>query len=156
TDSSPVDQAAGFSYAIDWGDGSPVQVVAATPGDGAGITVNHIFTASGSFTPRVRATDKDGGVSGAARPESAVSITAPVVATTIQLDVTPNPVTAGQATVLTATVVASSGTGIPTGTVTFTIDGISQPPVGLQVVGGSALATFTFTAQAPGDHEIGA
>src|SRR5262249_29723382 len=60
TDPSPIDQAAPFSYAIDWADGSSLQTVT---GAGASIQVTHVFTDSGSFTVQARATDKDGGQS---------------------------------------------------------------------------------------------
>jgi hypothetical protein len=59
-DASPVDQAAGFSYTIDWGDGSPVQVLAAAPGNGAGIAADHVYDRVGQYTARLSATDKDG------------------------------------------------------------------------------------------------
>src|SRR5207249_1201036 len=51
----------GFTYTIDWGDGSSTQTLAAAPGNGAGLLVDHVFTADGSYTVRVTATDKDGG-----------------------------------------------------------------------------------------------
>jgi hypothetical protein len=60
TDPSPVDQAAGFTYTIDWGDGSPPQTVT---GPGSGAQATHVFTQSGSYTVQVTATDKDGGQS---------------------------------------------------------------------------------------------
>jgi hypothetical protein len=52
--------AAGFTYTIDWGDGSPVQTVAATPGNGSGVPVSHAFLKAGPFTVRVTATDSQG------------------------------------------------------------------------------------------------
>jgi VCBS repeat-containing protein len=58
-DISPVDQAAGFTYALNWGDGSPTQIVRGS----AGIQVDHVFAAIGTFTVTVTATDKDGGAS---------------------------------------------------------------------------------------------
>lgn len=60
---APADEAAGFTYTIDWGDGGPAQLVAATPGNGAGTTVEHVFTNAGSYSVRVTATDRDGAVS---------------------------------------------------------------------------------------------
>jgi hypothetical protein len=60
TSPSPTDQAAGFTYAITWGDGTPVQTIAATAGNGAGVAVDHIYTAPGSYTVTVTATDDDG------------------------------------------------------------------------------------------------
>ena len=49
---------------------------------------------------------------------------------------------------------ATAGTGIPTGTVTFTIDGQAQAPVSLTEVGGSDQATFTTSTLTPGTHTI--
>ncbi len=59
TDPAPADEAAGFTYTIDWGDGSPAQAVTG----GTGVTVDHTFAAAGTFTVTVSATDKDGGIS---------------------------------------------------------------------------------------------
>jgi Ca2+-binding RTX toxin-like protein len=54
------DQAAGFTYAIDWGDNGPVQFVAPTAGNGAVTGVNHIYPTAGIYSVRVTATDQDG------------------------------------------------------------------------------------------------
>ena len=61
SDPSPADQAAGFTFTIDWGDGSPVQTVTGP----SGTTVSHAFAQVGSCA-LVTATDKDGGVSATA------------------------------------------------------------------------------------------
>jgi hypothetical protein len=61
---SPADQAAGFSYAIDWGDGTAqnpdVQVIAASANNGSGVTASHAYAAPGAYAVQVTATD-DGG-----------------------------------------------------------------------------------------------
>ncbi|MFO0881651.1 MAG: PKD domain-containing protein [Gemmataceae bacterium] len=62
SDASPLDQAAGFTYQIDWGDGKLQQVVA-TPGNGAGVSLDHTFTAEGIFNVKVTAMDRDGQIS---------------------------------------------------------------------------------------------
>src|SRR5262249_33514995 len=62
-DPSPVDQAAGFTYAIHWGDGTPAQSVNGP----ARLQVDHVFTLSGTYTIDVTATDKDGRVSAPVR-----------------------------------------------------------------------------------------
>jgi RHS repeat-associated protein len=60
SDPSPIDQAAGFTYAIDWnGDGTTDQTVSGP----SGMPVEHVFPESGTYAVRVTATDKDGGVS---------------------------------------------------------------------------------------------
>ncbi|TVP98792.1 MAG: hypothetical protein EA381_11745 [Planctomycetaceae bacterium] len=58
-DASPLDQAAGFEFVINWGDGSqPVRVSGLS-----GTRVSHTFVDSGQFEIRVTATDKDLGTS---------------------------------------------------------------------------------------------
>src|SRR5262249_40141028 len=61
TDVAQPDQAAGFVYTIDWGDGSPQQTVPRTAGNGSGVAVEHAFLTAGDLSGRVPATDKDGG-----------------------------------------------------------------------------------------------
>ncbi len=53
-------QPAGFAYAIDWGDGSPVQTIARTQGNGSGVAVEHVFVAAGSYVVKVTATNQAG------------------------------------------------------------------------------------------------
>jgi hypothetical protein len=71
TDPAAADQAAGFTYTIDWnGDGSDVQVVNGL----TGLVVAHTFTTVGARTIKVTATDDDGGVS--SQSTLAVSVSA--------------------------------------------------------------------------------
>jgi Ca2+-binding RTX toxin-like protein len=59
-DLESVDQAAGFTFDIDWdGDGTFDESVVGQ----SGTLVNHAFTSAGSFAVQVRATDKDSGTS---------------------------------------------------------------------------------------------
>jgi hypothetical protein len=74
-DPSSAALAAGFTYTIDWGDGSPVQTVAASPGNGAGVAAGHVFTRAGSFTVQVFATDASGLASTLAT--ATIAVTAP-------------------------------------------------------------------------------
>ncbi|MBX9791950.1 MAG: hypothetical protein K2Y37_23755 [Pirellulales bacterium] len=70
TDVSSVDQAAGFTYTIDWnGDGSDIQIVNGP----SGTIVAHAFNTVGARTIKVTATDKDGGVSTQATQSATVS-----------------------------------------------------------------------------------
>jgi PKD repeat protein len=55
-DPSPVDQAAGFTFAVDWGDGTPAQAVSGP----SGTQVDRVYTDTGTYTVAVTATDKDG------------------------------------------------------------------------------------------------
>ncbi len=57
----------------------------------------------------------------------------------------------------TATVVPTAAwTGTPTGTVTFKIDGVTEPPVPLRVVNGSDQAAFSLATLTAGTHTISA
>lgn len=70
TDVSSADQAAGFTYTIDWnGDGSDVQVVSGP----SGTVVAHTFSTVGARTVKVTATDKDSGASTQATLATSVS-----------------------------------------------------------------------------------
>jgi hypothetical protein len=79
TDLSPSVLAAGFTYTIDWGDGSPAQTIAAAPGNGAGTTEAHVFGHAGSFTVQATATDDNGLASDLATASIAIAATAPQV-----------------------------------------------------------------------------
>jgi Ca2+-binding RTX toxin-like protein len=52
-----------LTYTIHWSDGTPDQTVAPGLGSDRDIIVTHAYTAFGTYTPTVYATDKDGGVS---------------------------------------------------------------------------------------------
>ncbi len=75
-------------------------------------------------------------------------------ATEAQLTSSANPATAGQGVTFTAVVAPASGTGTPTGTVTFTIDGKAGTPVPLSEVSGRDQATLTIPTLATGSHTI--
>jgi uncharacterized delta-60 repeat protein len=62
-DADALDAAAGFEYRINWGDGSPVQIVQHTPGNGAGVTIEHTFVAADSYCVSVVAVDIGGLIS---------------------------------------------------------------------------------------------
>jgi hypothetical protein len=65
TDRSAKDRAAGYTFTIDWGDGSPVQTIAATPDNGSGVVVGHVFTTDGTYNVQVTATGVDDGIASA-------------------------------------------------------------------------------------------
>src|SRR5262249_52696077 len=67
TDPSAADQAAGFTFAIDWGDGATQTV------DGPdGLQVEHVYQAGGTYTVQVSATDRDGATSAPATSSVAI------------------------------------------------------------------------------------
>jgi hypothetical protein len=67
------DNAAGYTYAINWGDGSPVQTVTATAGN-TSITLSHAYTQTGTFTVSATATDQFGYTAPAGSQSIAVSL----------------------------------------------------------------------------------
>jgi hypothetical protein len=77
-DFSPPDQAAGVTYTINWGDGTPAQTINPSASNGAGTPASHVYTATGSYTVGVTATDKDGGVSATAHAAPLTVVTAQV------------------------------------------------------------------------------
>ncbi|MGH3711976.1 MAG: beta strand repeat-containing protein [Micromonosporaceae bacterium] len=68
TDPAPADQAASFTYVVNWGDGSPTQTVTGP----SPTSLGHTYAAAGSYTVSATATDKDGGVSTPATYEVSV------------------------------------------------------------------------------------
>ncbi len=79
-----------------------------------------------------------------------------VQSTTTTLTSSSSPSTAGQQVTFTAVVTASGPAGTPTGTVTFTIDGVSETPVPLQVSNGSDQASFSISTLSAGTHTVSA
>jgi hypothetical protein len=79
TDPSPADEAASFTYHIDWGDGSPAQDVVGL----SSTSVTHTYASSGTYTVMATATDKDGAVSA---PATGVVQVAPVTGVTVGAD----------------------------------------------------------------------
>ncbi len=75
-------------------------------------------------------------------------------ATTTSLKSSENPSNVGDQVTFTATVAPTSGTGTPSGDVTFSIDGTPETPVALQVVGGVDQAVFVTSALSVGQHSI--
>jgi hypothetical protein len=86
SDPSPVDQAAGFSYTINWGDGTPGEMISPTANNGSGTPLDHVYTKTGTFIIQVTATDKDGGASS--------TVSQPITITNIAVQ--PDPFAAGQ------------------------------------------------------------
>jgi parallel beta-helix repeat protein len=62
SDPSTQDSLVGFQYSIDWGDGR-TDVIARTPGNGAGVVAGHAYAAAGLYSVSIVARDVDGGTS---------------------------------------------------------------------------------------------
>jgi hypothetical protein len=93
--------------------------------------------------------------SGASLPTQIVN-SPNAAATTTTLTSSLNPSTVGQQVTFTAIVSPGRGSGAPTGTVTFTIDGKSQTPLSLRDVNGRELATLSVSSLTAGKHTISA
>ena len=78
---------------------------------------------------------------------------ATATATTTTLSASANPTTVGNSVTFTA-VVNTTGDGVPSGSVVFSIDGQAQDPVALQVVDGQDLAAFTISSLTQGSHSV--
>ena len=78
------------------------------------------------------------------------------VATTTTVASSLNPSTVGEQVTFTAFVSPGSGSGTPTGTVTFTIDGKSQTPVSLRDVNDRDQAVLSISTLTAGKHTISA
>lgn len=91
TDASSVDQAAGFDYSINWGDGTTEGPIHS----GSPVNRSHTYGHAGSYTVSLTATDKDGGTSAAATRSVVVSgaetVPDPVVSSSHALLVTGTP-----------------------------------------------------------------
>jgi PKD domain/RTX calcium-binding nonapeptide repeat (4 copies) len=108
TDPSPVDQAAGFTYSINWGDGT-----SETDSGLSGAQVSHVYDAAGAYAVTMTATDKDGGTS--------VPVTLPVAIRIVEQ----------QGAILAVGGTPNADTflfapGSATGTVKVTVDGALQ------------------------------
>jgi hypothetical protein len=74
--------------------------------------------------------------------------------TTTTLTSSLNPATVGQPVTFTAIVSPDGTAGNPSGSVTFTIDGVSQAPLALHMVNGHDEATLSIKSLAEGTHSI--
>lgn len=82
TDPSSADTSAGYTYAVDWGDGTPPQSFFGRTSAPA----SHAFASEGTYIVQVTATDKDGGTGAPALRTMAITIAA----------IQPDPVHPGQ------------------------------------------------------------
>jgi hypothetical protein len=87
TSPSASEQAAGFTYTINWGDDN-VQTVQLTPGNGAGVTLTHVFANDGTDHVTVIATDQFG--------HASAEVDHPLVVTDWAVETQPDPLHAGQ------------------------------------------------------------
>jgi hypothetical protein len=82
TDPSTTD-VAGFTYTVNWGDGSALQTSAPTPGNGSGVRATHVFTTAGTYNVALTATDEDGGATTITRTVTILTVTSANLQTVI-------------------------------------------------------------------------
>jgi virginiamycin B lyase len=136
TDPSPVDQAAGFTFNLNWGDGTTDALSGPS-----GTEASHVYAKPGNYTASLTATDKDGGVSGPASQ--------PMIINTVEQQ---------------GTVLAVGGTdsadgfaftpGSMPGTVRVTVNGIDQGSFAtgdVQVYGGTGNDSVTINGSRAAD-----
>ncbi|WP_421926120.1 Ig-like domain repeat protein [Neoaquamicrobium sediminum] len=130
--------------------GSPVQTGTATlSGNTATYTTNTLPPGSRPY----QATYLGDGDFGASSALSASNHTVTKALTNLLMTVTPSPSLVGQTVELRAIVTPQFGSHVPTGSVTFTIDGAPQAPTPLD---GSGLAVLPTNSLALGSHTISA
>lgn len=151
THANGVELATDFTATVDWGIAGHHADAATISEDGGGTyhvsATRPVFTTSGTYTVHVAISEDD--VSTSVDDSQAViaASTSTAVSTTL------SPSIYGQSVTFTALVsVLSPGSGTPTGTVTFTIDGVNQAPVALS----GNQATFTTSSLAAGNHTVSA
>jgi hypothetical protein len=103
-----------------------------------------IYTATGT-DDNFNTSEFSNAVGGQALPATTTTVTSSL-----------NPSTFGQSVTFKAVVAVAGQLGAPTGTVIFTIDGTSTPPIPLAVVGGVDQATFTNATLGVGQHSVSA
>src|SRR5262249_47405886 len=138
----------GFTYRINWGDGSAAQIIAASANNGSGVRLSHVFARAGTFTVRVNATDKDAVTGPAAALH--VPVRSPQSGTSTTGNAFPAQAKVNQPLRLIAHVRAGDHE-LPTGTVQFAIGGKN---VGGPVKVSGGVATLTAAGLAGGNHKI--
>ncbi|MGZ0712662.1 glycosyl hydrolase family 95 catalytic domain-containing protein (plasmid) [Coraliomargarita sp. W4R53] len=76
--------------------------------------------------------------------------------TTTELSVSPSPALEGDEVMVTARVTSENESALPTGIVTFTVDGSEMGTAEIAEVSGEAIATFDASSFTPGSYVIGA
>jgi PKD domain/RTX calcium-binding nonapeptide repeat (4 copies) len=161
TDPSTVDVAAGFTYSINWGDGTAqtpdVQTIAASAANGSpGVKVSHDFTTAGTYTVALTATDKYGGATTVNDTVTVLALTSANLATVIsqQGSITTQATTDAQAQAL---ITAVNGLSAPTTATTVTInlgstsytDTTASPPANTTLVLIGIGSTTTIVGHSP-------
>ncbi|MES2659022.1 MAG: kelch repeat-containing protein [Verrucomicrobiota bacterium] len=155
TDRGGVDQAAGFAFSINYGDGGSVILAPVTTSP---LEIVHTFASPGVYDVTVTATDKDGATSEVATQTITIAdVTAPVIDP--HADAGPVETTgSGGATVIYAAATATDNSGEPVTDITYSQDSGTLFAPGITTVtitatdaaGNSSTATFKVTVTVPG------
>jgi sugar lactone lactonase YvrE len=136
---------AGLTGLVDFSDGN--NVIGSATLNGSGIA-SFTTTALGAGTHTITATNTGNGVY-LASTSTAVTVLVQT-STTLTLSVTPATSVFGTSVMLKAVVAPQSGSTVPSGTVTFTLDGVAQSPVTLT----SSVAILNLTSPSVGGHSF--
>ena len=139
---------ASLSGTVNFMNGSTVLGSASVNSSGVA-TLSTVSLPAGTYSLTARYLGK-GSYLTSTSPASSVTVTPSAPTTTINLVASPNPVTEGQALILTATV-TESGTASPTGTVSF-MNGSAV--MGTAALNQSGVATLSITSLAVGTYSI--
>jgi hypothetical protein len=159
TDPGTPHPAGQYTATIDWGDKSP-PVLGQVSANGSVFTVSggHTYAQAGAYTITVSVQDQTSPPA-TMTGQATVQGSAASQGTSTQLISSLDPALAGKTVTFTAIVspTAGSSAGTPTGTVTFSIDGVAQAPVMLvPTSGGHGQATFSTASLSIGTHTISA
>jgi cyclophilin family peptidyl-prolyl cis-trans isomerase len=152
TDSDPSGMLSDYTATINWGDGTTSAGTLSAGSNGMfNVQGSHTYSMLGNFTVSVAINDVNlaGDVPGSSTTITATASVVQAVATTTVLSASPaSPTVFGEAVVLTATVTAvTAGSGVPTGTVTFS-DGTTT--LGTATLDPNGTATFSTSTLSAG------
>jgi hypothetical protein len=140
------------TFSIDGHAQSPVALALVGGSDRAQFTTSTLGAGSHTVSATYSGDTKVSGSSGS-MPAQVVNAPSPH-ATTTTLTSSLNPSTVGQPVTFTAIVSPTGTAGTPSGSVTFTIDGVAQAPVQLHVNHGTDEAVLSLASLAKGTHAI--
>jgi RHS repeat-associated protein len=147
--------AGNFSATIDWGDGTTSDGTVSADANGNGFVVSgsHSYTNAGSFTTTVQVADSGGSTASAgstATVGNQVSMQIAQTSTTTTASTSGTPAAFGQMVTFSAAVRPTSGSGTPTGTVTFKDGSTTLGSATLS----NGTASLALTSLAVGSHGI--
>jgi hypothetical protein len=142
------------TFTVDGQAETPVPLALVGSSDQAQLTIATLSAGSHTVSAFYSGDANVSASSGSLPTETVTAPDLPATTTTLASSVSPS--TLGQPVTFTATVAPGGNAGIPSGSVTFTIDGVSQAPVPLQLVNGSDQATLSIGSLAQGTHTISA